>query len=185
MFLDYRNKLRLLWRGDTEARGSGVLAYLLGIIAPSDFVRIEYIPAAVGMHWFEREARATSHAYNSLLQSHPEREWRTHSMVCPVWGRLDFEYSPRGDFEAALWALIGESWRARLCGQCRRYFIADKPAQNYCSTRCYGEAKRGQKREWWRTVGRARRSRETIRTGPQTMRRTKKARRLLRKEEKL
>jgi hypothetical protein len=163
MFLDYRDKLRKIWSGDPEAQGSGVLAYLLGLIGPIEFAGMEYT-IDVDMIWFARERKASLDAYKSLLQSHPERVWTSHSMVFPVWGQTNFHYFPRGDFETAMWVLFGDSWRARICGQCKRYFIADKPAQGYCSTRCYGDAKRGQKREWWKTAGKMRRALRTIRT---------------------
>lgn len=162
MFLDYRDKLRTLWRGDPEAQRSGILAYLLGIVEPSDFINREYIPEDVDALWLEQQTSTTLTAYKRLL---PGWKWQTHSMVFPVWGQATFHYFPRGDFETSLWVLFGESWRARICGQCKRYFIADKPAQVYCSTRCYGDAKRGQKREWWKRAGRTRRKQRTIRTG--------------------
>jgi hypothetical protein len=161
MFLDYRNKLRNLWGGDDpEAQASGVLAYLLGIVGPTEFAGGEYV-LDVDTQWFAREAIATLEAQKAVL---PYEVWSSHSIVFPVLGQANFHYLPRGDFESALWALSCEGWRARMCGQCNRYFIADKPAQTYCGTGCYGDAKRGQKLEWWNRMGKIRRAQKGVKS---------------------
>jgi hypothetical protein len=157
LFLDYRDKLRKVWEGDPEARLSSVLAYLLGIVRINEFMSAEYV-LDVDAAWFGRELDSTHRAWQSLLQTHPEALQAPHSMAFPQWGLGNLRYLPRTDFEQALWLLCQENWRARVCGQCKRYFIADKAAQKYCSTRCYGQAKRGQRLEWWNSVGKIKRS---------------------------
>jgi hypothetical protein len=171
LFLDYRNKLRKLWGGDPEAQASAVLPYLLGIIGPTEFIGREYV-LDVDAEWYERERKALSDAYHNFkMASRPHLEIMEaavfHSIVFPVWGQANFHYLPKGDFESALWVLSCEGWRARVCGQCKRYFIADKPAQTYCSTRCHGDAKRGQKLAWWRSTGKIRRTQKSVNSAKQ------------------
>jgi hypothetical protein len=75
------------------------------------------------------------------------------TQVDPDWTSGTFRYEPNTNFRRALYALFRQSWRAKVCPQCKRYFIADKPPQRYCSTKCYGIAKRGRDLEFWRTMG--------------------------------
>lgn len=45
-------------------------------------------------------------------------------------------------FQNTLYDLMQDRWRAMICPQCHKYFIADKTAQKFCSTKCTGENKR-------------------------------------------
>src|SRR5437588_9055391 len=65
LFLDYRDKLRKVWEGDSEARLSSVLAYLLGIIRIDELMSGEYV-LDVDAAWFGRELDATYRAWQSL-----------------------------------------------------------------------------------------------------------------------
>jgi hypothetical protein len=69
------------------------------------------------------------------------------------WRTGHFVYQPVRDFQSAVYALWKESWRAKLCRRCSRYFIAGKPAQNFCSPECAGAAKRERNRGWWTSHG--------------------------------
>ena len=136
-FLDYRDALRRLWQGDAGEQGLaeeqqllGDLAYLLGLMTRD-------------------ELRTTFFADRQAV----EESWSERSVILPVWGSPDVRYVARGDFESALWLLSRESWRAKVCRQCRRYFVAKKPAQSYCSKVCYAKAKRSQQLEWWNRAG--------------------------------
>jgi hypothetical protein len=157
LFLDYRNKLRKVWAGDAETRLSSVLAYLLGIISIDELMGREYV-LDVDALWFEAERSATARAWQLLQKSHPGATIGPHSMVFPLWGLGNLCYLPRSDFENALWLLCQENWRARVCCECKRYFIADKAARRYCSTGCYGAAKRGQRLAWWNKAGKIKRA---------------------------
>jgi hypothetical protein len=135
-FLSYRDTLRRVWRGGEKKAEEQAflhdLAYLLGLIPRNDtafFIGLE----AVG-------------------------ELREASRIVPIWGSGDVRYIGTGDFETALWLLSRESWRAKVCGECGRYFIATKPAESYCSPECQNEAKRKQRLEWWNKAGKFRRA---------------------------
>jgi hypothetical protein len=75
--------------------------------------------------------------------------------VTPDWQRGGFQYEPVIDFQDAVYALMNESWRARICPICRRYIIAAKPANIYCSTNCSGVARQKRDLEYWRNEGKA------------------------------
>jgi len=67
--------------------------------------------------------------------------------------RSEWCFLPAGDFQRAVYLLWLERWRARVCPECSRFFVADKPAQRYCSTRCYGKAKAARSLAWWKKPG--------------------------------
>jgi hypothetical protein len=69
------------------------------------------------------------------------------------WSAGRFEYHPDTQFRLAFYLLFRQSWRAKRCPQCGRYFVADKPPQRYCSFRCYDAAKQQRDLNYWRTVG--------------------------------
>ena len=47
------------------------------------------------------------------------------------WLGSGLQYEPAIDFQQAVYALMRESWRARVCPMCARYLIAAKPANIY------------------------------------------------------
>lgn len=55
-------------------------------------------------------------------------------------GTISWSFACR--FQSAIYELMQERWRAMICPQCHKYFIADKTAQKFCSTKCTGENKR-------------------------------------------
>jgi hypothetical protein len=71
------------------------------------------------------------------------------------WGRGEFQYEPKNSFQKALHLLWRQSWRAKSCWRCRKYFVGDKPAQMYCSVKCYSAEKKERGRTWWSEHGEA------------------------------
>ena len=77
----------------------------------------------------------------------------------PSWPSGQFVYVPANPFQEALYLLFRESWRARICRSCQKFFVADKQQRQYCSSVCAGEAKKHHDLEWWhRTHGKVARS---------------------------
>jgi hypothetical protein len=72
--------------------------------------------------------------------------------IVPDWRTGVFQYKCASEFQRAVYELMHDSWKARRClvQKCGKYMIAAKPASLYCSTKCYGEAKRERGKEWWR-----------------------------------
>jgi hypothetical protein len=85
--------------------------------------------------------------------------------VAPDWKLGTIRCKFNCDFQEALYALMRESWRAKSCRNCKRYFIANKPPQMYCSTKCFGEAKGKRSLAWWRAEGADRRRQRRKRIG--------------------
>jgi hypothetical protein len=81
--------------------------------------------------------------------------------VNPDWQAGSFRYKPTIDFQAAVYALMRESWRARVCPICRRFIIASKPANIYCSRDCAIAARQKRDLDYWRSEGRTLRLKRT------------------------
>jgi hypothetical protein len=77
------------------------------------------------------------------------------------WLGSGLQYEPAIDFQKAVYALMSESWRARVCPMCARYLIAAKPANIYCSLECAGRAKQKRDLGYWNIKGKPRRSKRT------------------------
>jgi len=159
LFIAFRNYLRKLWVGDVIKDGTdhvfldGVyLNYLLGLdIKFASYEPGQYIDAIL-------PNRAFTDAWDALKQKYPEAFVSTSAIVVPCWAGGQLTYVSANDFQKALYELLPESWRAKVCRLCTRYFIADKNAQAYCSTDCSGGNKRIRGRTYWRDKGAPRRA---------------------------
>jgi hypothetical protein len=60
-------------------------------------------------------------------------------------------------FQQAVYELMQQRWRAMVCQECGKYFLADKTRQIYCSSNCFGNRKRKQSLDYWNRKGRAER----------------------------
>jgi len=151
-----KRQLRSVWRGwDSEGTR---LAVLLGIKA------VSYAGPPGG----DFAAEVTEHM---AIFSDLVRLWETPTekdislgantlfpaRITPDWQEGKFRYEPTIDFQNAVYALMNESWRARLCANCPKYMIAAKPGNIYCSTKCTGDARRKRDLDYWRSAGNARR----------------------------
>jgi hypothetical protein len=58
------------------------------------------------------------------------------------------------EFQRTLYELMKIRWKAKMCPQCGRYFVADKTAQRFCSTNCSNKAKLARSNEHWHKTGR-------------------------------
>lgn len=126
-----RDGLRRVWRGIDP--GGAFLNALLGV---------SYDDAALYKDWDE-----STEGGITLGMSHPHADWQTREIT------FDFKY----EFQWALFALMKDAWRAKVCPECSRFFIATKTAQAYCSSACYGDMKRKSSLDYWRRVGSAKR----------------------------
>jgi hypothetical protein len=89
------------------------------------------------------------HGHGGLGLSRARANWQT--------GDITFDF--RHPFQAAPFALMRESWRAKVCLECSRHFMASQTAQSYCSSACYGAMKRKRSLDYWRRTGSANRAR--------------------------
>lgn len=149
LFRIFRDLLRDVWE-----RGSNPeLAVLLGIDARawqiiSRQTKAGFLDSVFG-------------GYEASLQKEmpaiSENYFAVPSRVYPDWKSGSFRYEADTDFRRAVYELFRQSWRAKVCPDCCKYFIADKPPQRYCSSKCYGAAKLHRDREFWRRKGTVRR----------------------------
>ena len=49
-------------------------------------------------------------------------------------------------------------WRAKICPECKKYFVANKPTQKYCSPICFHEKHVTESLEYFHSVGKYRRA---------------------------
>jgi hypothetical protein len=155
LFRTFRDMLRGVWRSGSETQ----LAILLGV----DTIGWQIITRRGGAPELEKilggpyaiieQAMAKIASY---FQVGPSNRFY-NSNLAPDWRTGTFRYDPDTEFRCAVYALFRQSWRAKVCPRCGKYFIGDKPPQTYCSTKCYGNAKRDRDVQFWRSKGSARR----------------------------
>jgi hypothetical protein len=156
----YRDQLRKVWKG-LDPQGVR-LSILLGFIDPyyepdGNHVYhplaerdasygadgLEYVAIVNTARVYHQMAAMEELGNGFLALSPPLMDWTTGSNA----------FHCDSEFQRALFALMRDSWKARNCACCKRYFIADKPAQMYCSTRCFGDSKRDRDRSYFRQHG--------------------------------
>jgi hypothetical protein len=158
MALLFRDCLRRLWRSDPMWREDESLPLLMGT---SDWF-LGYTDQQVvdNLHGeSSQDSQSLLHPWSAwgrplkeLLKIHPGALFFGASLR-PSWKAGDFIYRPANEFQCAVYLLFKEKWRARVCALCGKYFVADKPPQLYCSTKCYGAAKRKRDLVWWKREG--------------------------------
>jgi hypothetical protein len=95
---------------------------------------------------------------NSYPKACPPFGWWPIAYFWPDWNTGIAGYRAKTDFQCAVWNLFRQSWRAKVCARCSAYFIADKPAQSYCSTECSNQAHLASAVRWWKEKGASRRA---------------------------
>jgi hypothetical protein len=83
------------------------------------------------------------------------------AVVDGVTGAINWEFGCQ--FQQAVYELMKERWRTKVCPVCGRYFLAAKTAQTLCSSRCFKASKRKRALDWWNRKGRKRRARKSRR----------------------
>jgi hypothetical protein len=154
LFRAFRDYLRRLWRSDFyKDDGSTVdgryLQYVLGLETryavdpPAGLIDATLPDQAFRVGW-------------TVLSSEHEGVYSAGgASVLPQWRSSKFEYVSSIDFQKAVYLLLSESWRAKVCRRCGKYFIADKAAQIFCSTSCSNQSKHETGRRYWHEKGTA------------------------------
>jgi hypothetical protein len=76
-------------------------------------------------------------------------------IVDGISGAITWEFGCK--FQQAVYELMQQRWRAMVCPECGKYFLADKTRQIYCSSNCFGNRKRKQSLDYWNLKGSAER----------------------------
>ena len=152
----FRDYMRRVWMSDPEADSRGFADILLGLQVEEANVPSESLGQLKPKGFLSLKSVIDSQV------PYDGDQWHASPKVVTSWKFGDFNYFPLTDFQKAFYLLFRERWRAKICAQCSRYFIADKPAQRYCSTTCYGTARSKQALHWWRTKGDPRRKEQQL-----------------------
>ena len=142
-----RDYLRRVWRSEDDALRQQVPRILLGLEVDTAKGSPEEPHSQADSMFLSQFVNLTNRSDADLF----------HSVIAIDWIRGEFSYSPLNDFQRATYLLFRENWRARVCSQCGRLFIAGKPAQLYCSIPCSVGARRQRDLELWKTRGAANR----------------------------
>lgn len=158
--------LQKIWANDDASR---CLAILLGIGASMPELALT---ASMDVFWGKDTPeddpdRMLIDAWIAIKQHHEMAHPRVTSELRPDWIRGSVEYESANDFQLALFLLMKESWRARVCPECDRCYVADKSAQRYCSGTCYLAVKQRRDLEYWKTKGITRRAQRKEQTKKQ------------------
>jgi hypothetical protein len=148
LFLAFRDTLRRVWLSDPFATQDSSVGFLLGIEGDFGSVIRGVIVTLPALNDIWRDFRAV----------YPTARVDFRAKVWPDWISGDFSYVAVSGFQCAMYWLFRESWRAKMCRRCSTYFIAQKPAQLYCSSECSNASHRAAALKWWNARGAARRT---------------------------
>lgn len=165
LILNFRDLLQHVWRGSAD-RDPRILDILMGL-------NTEILDPEKWRGGVPGEVAPLTRFFSQAAMPALERLRRANiapSRLEAVWTTGDFRFVTASWFHWAVYAVFRESWRARVCPQCRRYFIADRPPQRFCSTACSGEARNARNRSWWRHEGKEWRNKQARRAKSQRKR---------------
>jgi hypothetical protein len=158
LFLYYRDLLRRFWASDPETLDDQFqVALLFGAVSQLEWKSIRDGANTEGQ-------RKPLHDALMLLP----KDITFAEPIYPFggfavnWNASAIRYIPQRTFQRAVWLLFCQSWRAKVCPNCSKYFLAGKPAQLYCSSDCSGDAHRASSLSWWREKGSRKRARPTV-----------------------
>lgn len=147
LVLAVRDTLRAVWRGGSELD----LALLLGFGRDADRLLKERQPPVA----LDRMLGVPTVALYEAMKQIPTEYIAELPRAIANWEKGKFQYEPVNNFQRAVELLWRQSWRAKRCSRCLKYFVADKPATRYCSPKCYGEEKKERGQTWWNEHGEA------------------------------
>jgi hypothetical protein len=105
------------------------------------------------LHDFDPRLRRTLWAL--MCDRATRRYFPTWPWFVADWARGEFSYEPGNDFQRAVYALFRQSWRARICRECQRLFVAKKHPQMFCGFECTANARRKRDLAFWKSKGSA------------------------------
>lgn len=161
LFVFYRDTLQDIWT-DKERRVwfcGGREEFLLGLSNRNEEAReaakndaFPIPPSCLPLELFE--------SWREILRQFPTARPESRREIRVLWSYGDFSLVPGNDLERAFYLLFRQSWRARVCPRCKKFFVARRPKQTFCDTVCSAGSRLASKRKWWRRVGSKRRARQ-------------------------
>ena len=80
-------------------------------------------------------------------------------LVDGVTGAITWQFGCT--LQQSVYDLMQQRWRAMVCPECGKCFLADKTRQVYCSSACFGDMKRKRALDYWIRKGKAKRDKRT------------------------
>lgn len=149
----YRNRLRSVW-GRTDQHGYN-LALLLGFEEEAEKILSEH-RGEIGFESHFRSSVVPGRTIVEMLDDKVKGLPKGKAAINGVTGQIRWEFGCT--LQHAVYELMQERWRAKICPACGRFFVAMKTAQKSCSLGCSGDAKRERALSWWHEKGSERRS---------------------------
>jgi hypothetical protein len=156
--LFYRNGLRRVWIGKDQ---KGIFLRLLLGFEQDVKNEIEldrshlYLPGAFYTPEGNRKMKM-----GSFIPGQPPDESKQTTVaglppgkpvVNGVTGAITWEFG--WTLQQSVYELMQQRWRAMVCPECRKFFLADKTRQVYCSSACFGDMKRKRALDYWNRKG--------------------------------
>jgi hypothetical protein len=152
LFLFYRNLLRRFWTRDRETVNDVFqIALLFGAVRQRDWKSILDDANCEGVRKSLHDALAPLRTISQEIKFREETYPFAGFWV--NWNAGSVDYVPASHFHRAAWLLFRQSWRARACPRCSTYFLAQQPAQFYCSSSCSAAVHRASSLNYWREKG--------------------------------
>jgi hypothetical protein len=152
LFLFYRDTLRQFWTRSPVALQDGYrIRLLFGTVMD---IGLLFADSPLFCVPFQNAVAELKYSYPDLSLPNIQPV----AMFWPNWNTGSVEYLSQTDFQAAIWSLFRESWRAKVCASCSMYFFAEKAPQLYCSVSCSNAAHQSSSLKWWREKGTQRRA---------------------------
>jgi hypothetical protein len=154
--LFYRDCLRKVWNGNDH---EGVfLKVLLGFeleVRNREVLNISMLFSSVGCWEKDGQRIMTSLIPGQSLD--PDKQTSIaglppgRAIVNGVTGAITWEFGCT--LQQSVHELMQQRWRAMVCPECTKFFLADKTRQVYCSSACFGEMKRKRALDYWNRKG--------------------------------
>jgi hypothetical protein len=166
--LFYRDRLRMVWSGDDH---KGVfLKLLLGFEREVKNNSAFNVPSSLFVPSVPFTPKGTDNLQigTFIPGQPPDPDQQTTIAGLPpgkpivngVTGAITWEFGCT--LQQSVYELMQQRWRAMVCPECRKFFLADKTRQVYCSSACFGEMKRKRALNYWNRKGSAERDRRRV-----------------------
>jgi len=150
----YRNRLRSVW-ASTDQHGYS-LAILLGFEREAEKIAADHRGEIGYEGLLSRALSVPGRTLADLSDGRVKGLPQGNAVINGVTGQIQWEFGCT--LQQAIYELMQERWRTKICPQCGKFFVAMKTAQKLCSVRCSDETKRGRALTWWNDKGIERRA---------------------------
>jgi hypothetical protein len=144
----YRNRLRSVWAMNDQ-HGYG-LAILLGFEQEAKNIAKEH-PGEIHFDMLVSPMAVPGQPINPSNHTTDGGLPRGRPVINGVTGEITWEFGC--GLQQAVYELMRNRWRARVCPKCGRFFVTAKTAQKLCSVRCSDIAKRERALAYWNETG--------------------------------